>query len=327
MPTRRYRAIPTTEDGAQSSPTVSGEPCYPFRNKDEDQQPQSHDASFYNTPMPTTILPSLRMFERDISRKQSSSIIPPYADSQAPQPPPTANFLTSSLINKQGIPQQQNQYDPRNQQTILSRNAYTTFNHANAPLYHSACIIPPNIRDFSVTSFTYVVLCQYVKATFVPTDRKCNRSKTPLGHVGLKCKHCEGQGEIQSGRYFPSACKSFADKKKTLLPMYKHLMLCQKCPEDTKEFISNLHDRHELELRALKGKKGRIHGSQNAFLRRVWKSLHADDGSKRDHRKGSHGVEKEDKVNASTISIGESVVAEALLQRPSYAGQRGIMYG
>jgi hypothetical protein len=189
-----------------------------------------------------------------------------------------------AILGKQEPPQQQNPHPRYHQQTVLSRKGADTSStyHDNALLVDIASVITPNSRRERVTSFTYVVMCQFVKAAFDQTDRKGNRAKTPLGYVGLKCKYCGGEG-MRTGRYFPSSLKTFTDTTKTLLPMYCHLSLCHKCPEDMKSLISRLHDRHEVELKVLKGKK--LHGGTTPFYRQIWTSLHADASSRKKDRR------------------------------------------
>ncbi len=172
------------------------------------------------------------------------------------------------------------QYHPQ-QRTPSNTIGNTAFNVDIALLDDLTCNIVPNIPREPVTGFTYAVMCQFVKATFAETDRKGNRSKIPIGYFGFKCKHCEGKG-VRTGRYFPSSLKSFADPMKSLQPMHRHLILCKKCPYDTKSFIDRWYDRHEMELKGLKSKRNE--GGQISFYRQIWKSLHPVD-VKKEHRR------------------------------------------
>ncbi len=220
------------------------------------------------------------------------------------------------LLGKQEPQQpQQNQHPQYHQQTVFSRNTHTTPNDKNALQEDDiACLITPNLRRERVTDFTYAVMCQFVKATFHETDRKGNRTKTPLGYVGLKCKYCGGEG-MRTGRHFPSSLKTFTDTGKTLLPMYCHLILCHKCPGDMKSLVSRLHNCHEIELKVLKGKK--LHGGQMPFYRQIWTSLRADASSKKVHRQRSHHGGKKERKGSTTEEAFSPAVAETLEASPS----------
>ncbi len=228
-----------------------------------------YDGSLFN--LPKSNLLSAQTCFLFPNNSTSSSVIPCGGD---------------TILGKQEPPQQQNRHPRYHQQTVLSRkgaDTSSTYDHEdNALLVDIASVITPNLRRERVTSFTYVVMCQFVKAAFDQTDRKGNRAKTSLGYVGLKCKYCGGEG-MRTGRYFPSSLKTFTDTTKTLLPMYCHLSLCHKCPEDMKSLISRLHDRHEVELKVLKGKK--LHGGTTPFYRQIWTSLHADASSRKKDRR------------------------------------------
>jgi hypothetical protein len=230
-------------------------------------------------------------------------------------------FNDRTILGKETPPQQQiHQHHPQHQQTaVFSRNADNTSSSTNGNtndeallLDDMACIIAPsNINRQFVTGFTYAVMCQFVKATFTQADRKGNRTKTPLGRAGLKCKYCEGKGGLRyKGRYFPSSLKTFADPMKTILPMNRHLILCSKCPEDIKSLISRLHDRHEVESRKVKCRG--LHGGRTSFYRRIWTSLHADASSSKQkqhqyQRQSSRAGEKRE----SDASSDETALSSA----------------
>ncbi len=162
------------------------------------------------------------------------------------------------------------------QQKVLSNIGDTDFSNDIALLDDIKCNIVSSTSRELIPGFTYAVMCQFfMKTTFSEGDRKGNRSKIPIGHGGLKCKHCEGKG-LRTGRYFPSSFKSFADPTKTLLPMHRHLILCHKCPDDMKSLIDRWHDpRHRMELK-LKENKRPHRGQTLLFYRQIWLSLHPD---------------------------------------------------
>jgi hypothetical protein len=235
----------------------------------------SGGAAVFDRPPPTSNLPMIH------SDAQSACFFANNASSSSMMRTPCSDDHT--ILGKQTPPQQQihHQHHPQHQQTaIFSRtNADNTSSSTSgninddALLDDMACIIAPsNINRQLVTGFTYAVMCQFVKATFSEgRDRRGNRSKIPIGYSGLKCKHCEGRG-VRTGRYFPASFKSFADPMKSLLPMYRHLILCHKCPDDMKSLIDRLHDRHEMEMK-LRNKR---RGGQALFYRQIWSTLHPD---------------------------------------------------
>jgi hypothetical protein len=198
---------------------------------------------------------------------------------------------------KQDTPQQeqnhQHEDSQHHQQIVFTRDVDTSTSRNNADTAPSndnasldadiTSIIAPNKYRELVTGFTYAVMCQFVRAKLTQADqKKGSRTKTPLGHGGLKCKYCEGIG-WQTGRYFPSSLKTFSDTMKTLLPMHRHLMLCSECPGEVKSLTSSLYDRHEEELKV----KQRRRGGQISFYRRMWSFIHADDGSKKQQHQRS----------------------------------------
>jgi hypothetical protein len=123
-----------------------------------------------------------------------------------------------------------------------------------------------------VTEFTNNVINQLEVVSFSQRDRKGNRTKVPLGFPGFACRHCKGL-EGRTGRYFPSSVKTFADSKKTLFAVNRHLLQCNHCPEDTKALIRQSFEDHMKYLDEGKGAKKR-HGSQRAYYRKIWGTMH-----------------------------------------------------
>jgi hypothetical protein len=213
-------------------------------------------------------------------------------------PSPVIPCGDTIVDKKQDTPQQeqnhQHEDSQHHQQILFSRDVDTSNSRNNADTAPSndnasldadiKSIIAPNKYRELVTGFTYAVMCQFVRAKLTQADqkKKGSRTKTPLGHGGLKCKYCEGIGG-QTGRYFPSSLKTFSDPQKTLLPMHRHLNSCTECPGEVKLLISSLHDHHEEVLRV----KRRRHGGQISFYRLIWNYIHADDSSKKQHHQRS----------------------------------------
>ena len=123
-----------------------------------------------------------------------------------------------------------------------------------------------------VTEFTNNVINQLEVVSFSQRDRKGNRTKVPLGFPGFACRHCKGL-EGRTGRYFPSSVKTFADSKKTLFAVNRHLLQCKHCPKDTKALIRKSFEDHMKYLDEGKGAKKR-HGSQRAYYRKIWGTMH-----------------------------------------------------
>jgi hypothetical protein len=221
-----------------------------------------------------------------------------FANTHTTSPSPVIPWGDTIVGKKQDTPQQQEQIhlhedSQHHQQIVFLRDVDTSTSRNNADTAPSndnasldadiTSIIAPNKYRELVTGFTYAVMCQFVRAKLTQADqKKGSRTKTPLGHGGLKCKYCEGIG-WQTGRYFPSSLKTFSDTMKTLLPMHRHLMVCSECPGEVKLLISSLHDHHEEELKV----KQRRRGGQISFYRRMWSFIHPDDGSKKQQHQRS----------------------------------------
>lgn len=130
-------------------------------------------------------------------------------------------------------------------------------------------------HDSLVTKFTSKVFRELEFGSFSESDRKGNRKNIPTGFPGLSCRHCKGVG--RTGRYFPSSIKSFADSKKTLFPIFNHLMTCSSYPQASKDRLSKLHRKHKIVFK----KKGKYHhGSQRVFYRQIWNKLHPSEDKK-----------------------------------------------
>lgn len=121
-----------------------------------------------------------------------------------------------------------------------------------------------------VTDYTNHVINQLEVATFSERDRKGNRTKVPIHFKGMACRHCKGF-DGRTGRYFPSSLKTLADSKKTLYAIGRHLEQCKYCPNDVK---TNLRDSMKYHAKDIKEKYKRRHGSQRAYFRKIWESLH-----------------------------------------------------
>ena len=208
------------------------------------------------------------------------------------------NIATSSVIpcddkifDKQPTQQLNQQQQHPQQQEVFSKYYNPNISYEdNALLDNLTCVVPHIWSRKCVTAFTYAVMCQFVKASFIESDMKGNRTKihnngnrtkTAIGHKGLKCKHCGGYGTSRmTGRYFPTSLKTFADTTKSLMPMHRHLILCPECPDDLKSLITRLHDCHELELQIKKSRRNKRENSQISFYRQIWKALHPDASTK-----------------------------------------------
>ena len=121
-----------------------------------------------------------------------------------------------------------------------------------------------------VTEFTNNVVSELELATFSERDRKGNRTKIPIGFKGMACRHCKGNVG-KTGRYFPSSIKTLADSKKTLFAINRHLAKCSHCPEEIKENIRRSFKSH---IKDLNEKSKKRHGSQRAYFRKIWDSMH-----------------------------------------------------
>ena len=122
-----------------------------------------------------------------------------------------------------------------------------------------------------VSEFTNGIVDQMQIATFSPRDRKGKRSAFPSGYIGMSCRHCNGMNG-RTGRYFPSSIKTISDSKKSLYAMYKHLSTCKCCPADVKKTLSASFEKHTEDR-----KKNRRQGTQRAYFRKIWQSLHPEE--------------------------------------------------
>ena len=120
-----------------------------------------------------------------------------------------------------------------------------------------------------VTAFTYEVMSELEIVTFATRDRRGNRGKTEIGFPGLACRYCKGCSG-RTGRYFPSSIRTLADSKKTLFTVHRHLASCSHCPPIVKRKLGALFSLHSTELK----EKCKRHGSQRAFYRIIWETMH-----------------------------------------------------
>jgi len=122
------------------------------------------------------------------------------------------------------------------------------------------------------TDFAYTLLQQMRCCGFTEADRIGKRKNLPLGYTGLACIHC--YGGYGSGRYFPSSVKTMADSSKTLNVIHSHVMKCLKCPQNIKDQLEDLRERHDDDRATKK------FGSQRAFFQKIWERLHKEDRNK-----------------------------------------------
>eukprot|EP00591_Stephanopyxis_turris_P007456 CAMPEP_0195508816 /NCGR_PEP_ID=MMETSP0794_2-20130614/1924_1 /TAXON_ID=515487 /ORGANISM="Stephanopyxis turris, Strain CCMP 815" /LENGTH=697 /DNA_ID=CAMNT_0040635877 /DNA_START=73 /DNA_END=2166 /DNA_ORIENTATION=- len=146
-----------------------------------------------------------------------------------------------------------------------SKNAVTSFapSHGNLSLPPIKLVQPED--KVLTTDFTFKLMDQLVPCTFTNKNKKeasGKLRKLPIGHPGVKCKHCSGR--ISSGVYFPSSASSLSKNSQRI---YMHLETCVDCPEHIKLSLKSLHLYHSSQLL-------RIKGSRLAFFQRVWNRMH-----------------------------------------------------
>jgi hypothetical protein len=122
-----------------------------------------------------------------------------------------------------------------------------------------------------VTDFTNAVVDEMHVTSFSRRDRKGKRSSFATGYPGISCRHCDGRIG-RTGRYFPSSIKTISDSKKSLYAMHKHIASCVKCPDHVKHNVDSLFCQH-IEER----KTNKRQGTQRAYFRKIWQTLHPVD--------------------------------------------------
>jgi hypothetical protein len=146
-------------------------------------------------------------------------------------------------------------------------------------------LVLPEDKPYA-TTFSYELIELMQPCVFTEADRLGKRKGLPAGFAGLACRYCFGG--YGSGRFFPSSIKTLSDTSKTLNVLYNHMMRCRKCPQEMKDHLEKLREKHDDERSKMK------FGSQKAFFAKVWSRLHANDGhnefERTERRASNHGL-------------------------------------
>ena len=194
-----------------------------------------------------------------------------------------------SQQNAPFIPQRHRTHSDINQ-NMASRPVSLRKNHTKKQNVERGTLSKPKVREgtlvknllnpsdlYLVTDLTYAVMSEYETCTFTSGDTRGNRGKVAVGYPGLQCRYCKGSGIWRSGRYFPTTIKTMADSKKTLLPMFDHLMNCTECPNELKKHLAFLRQKHAsimLNQERVSRAVRLPHGGQRHFFRKLWKMTH-----------------------------------------------------
>jgi len=117
-----------------------------------------------------------------------------------------------------------------------------------------------------LTDYFYFVNKQLKLCRFTESDRKTRggkRETIEIGFGGLECRHCAGSSG--SRKFFWSDVDRLAN---SFAEIPAHILKCRKCPENVKQSLADLKQRHPEQMARLP------RGSQKVFFRRMWKRLH-----------------------------------------------------
>lgn len=120
-----------------------------------------------------------------------------------------------------------------------------------------------------LTDYFYFVNKQLKLCRFTESDRKTRggkRETIEIGFGGLECRHCAGSSG--SRKFFWSDVDRLAN---SFAEIPAHILKCRKCPENVKQSLADLKQRHPEQMARLP------RGSQKVFFRRMWKRLHNTD--------------------------------------------------
>ena len=120
-----------------------------------------------------------------------------------------------------------------------------------------------------LTDYFYFMILQLEACSMNEHDRTTRggkRQDVAVGYGGLQCTHCAS---------CPSPRKFFWSNVGRLANSFAcipdHVLTCKMCPEEVKDALLVLKDRHKSQMQLLP------RGAQKQFLRRMWKRLHAGD--------------------------------------------------
>lgn len=120
------------------------------------------------------------------------------------------------------------------------------------------------------TRFIYSLFDQMRICHLVESDRVLRRVDNPLGMAGFACMHCFGEVKPKggTGRYFPMARKRIADFNHSLR-VCDHVIKCPRCPQEKKDELTQLRQKHSDEMAVLK--------SQTKFFESIFFRLREND--------------------------------------------------
>lgn len=141
-----------------------------------------------------------------------------------------------------------------------------------------------------LTDYFYFVNKQLKLCRFTESDRKTRggkRETIEIGFGGLECRHCAGSSG--SRKFFWSDVDRLAN---SFAEIPGHILKCRKCPDNVKQSLSDLKQRHPEQMARLP------RGSQKVFFRRMWKRLHntASGDEAEPKNEGLVGVSQSSKV-------------------------------